>query len=224
MQLFRSPVHSGAYAVRFLYLGAMIGFFFFTTQFLQEVLGFDPLQAGVGFLPMTAVNFAVAMAIPRLAGRLPTSFPLLTGILMTLAGMFWLSRVGVDSEYWTDVALPMVLIGAGQGLAFAPLTSFGIVGAPAADAGAASGLVNTFHQVGTCLGLGIAVAAAATVPSGPVMAHLAAQVSAALTTGSILLLLALAVAAALILPAELAERRTRTLPAARPVALAETTR
>jgi hypothetical protein len=158
-------------------------------------------------------------------GKMPGSIPLLAGILLTLAGMFWLSRAGVDSGYLTGVALPMVLIGAGQGLAFAPLTSFGIIGAPAADAGAASGLVNTFHQVGTCLGLGIAVAAAATVPAGgPAVAHLAAQVSAALTTGSVLLLLGLAVTAALILPADLAARRTRTPREARPVALAETAR
>jgi EmrB/QacA subfamily drug resistance transporter len=211
LRLFRSRRRTGAYVARFLYLGAMIGFFFFTTQFMQEVLGFDPLQAGLGFLPMTAVNFAVAMGIPRLGRRMPGSIPLLAGILITLAGMFWLSRAGVDSGYWTGVAVPMVLIGAGQGLAFAPLTSFGIIGAPASDAGAASGLVNTFHQVGTCLGLGIAVAAAATAPAGgPAAAHLAAQVSVALTTGSILLLLSLAVAAALILPADLSARRAKT--------------
>ena len=102
----------------------------------------------------------------------------------------------------------MILIGAGQGLAFAPLTSFGIVGAPASDAGAASGLVNTFHQVGTCLGLGFAVAAAAAAPAtGSAAAHLAAQVSVALTTSCVLLFLALSVTAALILPADLAVRR-----------------
>lgn len=225
LRLFRSRRRTGAYVARFLYLGAMIAFFFFTTQFMQDVLGFDPLQAGLGFLPMTAVNFAVAMSIPRLVGKMPGSLPLLAGILLTLAGMFWLSRAGTDSSYLTGVALPMILIGAGQGLAFAPLTSFGITGAPASDAGAASGLVNTFHQVGTCLGLGIAVAAAATVPAaGSAVAHLAAQVSTALTTGSFLLLLALAVTTVLILPADLAARRIRTLPAARPVALAEATR
>ena len=224
LRLFRSRRRTGAYVARFLYLGAMIGFFFFTTQYLQEVLGFDPLQAGIGFLPMTAVNFAVAMSIPRLVGRIPGSIPLVAGILVTLVGMFWLSSAGVDSAYLTGVALPMILIGAGQGLAFAPLTSFGIVGAPAADAGAASGLVNTFHQVGTCLGLGIAVAAAATVPSGPVTVHLAAQVSAALTTGSALLLLALAVTTALILPADLAARRTRTARTAVPAPEAEPAR
>lgn len=211
LRLFASCRRTGAYLARFLYLGAMIAFFFFTTQFMQEVLGFDPLQAGMGFLPMTAVNFVVAMSIPRLVGRMPGSLALLAGILLTLAGMFWLSRVGVDSSYLTGVALPMILIGAGQGLAFAPLTSFGILGAPASDAGAASGLVNTFHQIGTCLGLGIAVAAAATVPTGgPAAAHLSAEVSAALTTGSVLLLFALAITAVLILPADLAARRPRT--------------
>ncbi|GAA5198131.1 hypothetical protein GCM10023346_34580 [Arthrobacter gyeryongensis] len=174
---------------------------------------------------MTAVNFAVAMGIPRLIGSLPGSISLVAGILITLAGMSWLSRVGVDSAYLTGVALPMVLIGAGQGLAFAPLTSFGIIGAPASDAGAASGLVNTFHQVGTCLGLGIAVAAAATVPTtSSAVAHLAAQVSADLTTGSILLLLALAVTAALILPADVAARRAVTLREVVPAPQLETAR
>lgn len=217
LRLFTSRRRTGAYLARFLYLGAMIAFFFFTTLFLQEVLGFDPLQAGMGFLPMTAVNFAVAMSIPRLMGKVPGSIPLVAGVLITLSGMFWLSRVGVDSGYLTGVALPMVLIGAGQGLAFAPLTSFGIIGAPAADAGAASGLVNTFHQVGTCLGLGIAVAAAATVPTtGSAVAHLASQVSVALTTGSFLLLLALIVTAAFILPADLAAHHTKKQPGAAP--------
>ena len=55
---------------------------------MHEALGFDPLQAGLGFPPMTAVNFAVAMSIPRLLGRLPGSIPLAAGILVTLAGMF----------------------------------------------------------------------------------------------------------------------------------------
>ncbi len=222
LRLFASRRRSGAYVARFLYLGAMIAFFFFTTQFLQEVLGFNPLQAGLGFLPMTAVNFAVAMGVPRLLRNIPESLPLTAGVLITLVGMFWLSRVGVGADYLGSVALPMVLIGAGQGLAFAPLTSFGIVGAPAADAGAASGLVNTFHQVGTCLGLGIAVAAATTVTTdGPPAVHLAAQVRAALTTGSVLLVLALAVTAILILPADLAARRGGTSRAAVPAPEAE---
>lgn len=222
LRLFASRRRSGAYLARFLYLGAMIGFFFFTTQLMQEVLGFDPLEAGLGFLPMTVVNFAVAMSIPRLVRRLPGSLPLLAGIALTLAGMLWLSRADAGAGYWLGIAAPMVLIGAGQGLAFAPLTSFGIVGAPPSDAGAASGLVNTFHQVGTCLGLGIGVAAAAAVAPGgmsggsaaaDIAAHLAAQVSAALTAGCVLLLLSLLVALVIILPADLVARRTASRPA-----------
>lgn len=76
-------------------------------------------------------------------------------------GIFWLSRITVDSSYLTAVALPMLVVGVGQGFAFAPLTNLGISGATASDAGAASGIVNTFHQVGTSLGLGALVAPAA---------------------------------------------------------------
>ncbi|MEV7635407.1 MFS transporter [Pseudarthrobacter enclensis] len=209
LRLFASRRRTGAYLARFLYMGPMIGFFYFTTQFMQGVLGFDPLQAGMGFLPMTAVNFAVAMAVPRLTPRIPGSVPLLAGILLTLAGMLCLSGVAPDTGFLTGLALPMVLLGAGQGLAFAPLTSFGISGAPASDAGAASGLLNTFHQLGMCLGLGVAVAAASIVPdsSGPASVLLAGQVGAALSMGSALLVLGLVIAVALILPADLASRR-----------------
>ena len=132
----------------------MIGFFYFTTQFLQDALGFTPLQAGLGFLPMTVVNFAVAMAIPRLGAPDPQRRPARRpASRVTLAGMVWLSRVGVGDTYLTAVALPMVLIGAGQGLAFAPLTNAGIAGVAPTDAGAASGLLNTAHQLGMALGL-----------------------------------------------------------------------
>ena len=75
--------------------------------------------------------------------------------------MAWLSLVHPGSTYLTAIALPMILIGAGQGLAFAPLTSAGISGVQAEDAGAASGLVNTAHQLGSALGLGILVAVSA---------------------------------------------------------------
>ena len=73
LRLFASRERSGAYAARMLYLGAMIGFFYFTTQLMQDALGFTPLQAGLGFLPMSLVNFAVALAIPRLSRRIPNA-------------------------------------------------------------------------------------------------------------------------------------------------------
>lgn len=148
-----------------LFLGAMIGFFFFTTQFLQGVYGWTPLEAGLGFLPMTAVNFVVAMAVPRLTTRVGNAALLVTGVAVTTVGMAWLSTLQPGGPYLAAIALPMVLIGIGQGLAFAPLTSAGIAGVTARDAGAASGLVNTAHQLGSALGLGILVAVAASAGS-----------------------------------------------------------
>jgi Major Facilitator Superfamily len=201
LRLFGSRARVGAYLARLLYLGAMIGFFYFGTQYLQGVLGFSAFEAGVAFFPMTVVNFAVAMAIPRLTARLGQAVPLAAGVTLTLIGMVWLSRVPVSGSYWDAVALPMAAIGAGQGLAFAPMTSAGIARVGTGDASAASGMVNTFHQVGMVLGLGVLIAASAhaghglTAPAAVLTAH----VSTALTAGSVLL--------ALILPAELAERR-----------------
>ena len=194
LQLFADRRRWGAYAARALYLGAMMGFFFFTTQLMQGVLGFTAFEAGLGFLPMTAVNFAVATAVPRLTARFGDGTVLVAGVALTLAGMAWLAQVDQTSAYVTAVALPMVLIGAGQGLAFAPLTSFGIAGARAEDAGAASGLVNTAHQLGTAVGLAVLVAASASVTD------LSVRVSTALAWGSGLLVGALVVAIAVIVP------------------------
>lgn len=201
LRLFASRERSGAYAARLFYLGAMIGFFYFTTQYLQDGLGFTPLQAGLGFLPMTMVNFVVAMLIPRLSARISTAVLIAVGTALTLAGMIWLSRVGLDGTYLLAVALPMVLVGAGQGLAFAPLTNAGISGVAPQDAGAASGLVNTAHQLGMALGLGILVtvsAHAGTGVDGPVA--VAEHVQVALTAGSALLAVALLIAVAVIIP------------------------
>jgi predicted MFS family arabinose efflux permease len=162
LRLFEDRRRTAAYVSRALYLGAMIGFFFFTTQLMQYVYGFSAMEAGLGFLPMSVVNFAVALAVPRLARRVGNAALLLgAGVALTALGTAWLSQADAGAAYVVAVALPMLFIGAGQGLAFAPLTSFGIVDAPAADAGAASGMVNTFHQLGMALGLAVLVALSA---------------------------------------------------------------
>jgi EmrB/QacA subfamily drug resistance transporter len=208
LRLFRSRERSGAYAARMLYLGAMIGFFFYTTQYLQDALGFTPLQAGLGFLPMSLVNFAVALAVPRLSARIPNGVLLAGGTAVTFLGMAWLSRVGVGDAYLGSVALPMVLLGVGQGLAFAPLTNAGIAGVAPADAGAASGLVNSAHQLGTALGLAVLAAVALRTGaglSGP--AAVTEHVRAALTGSSVMLAVGLVVVLVLIIPAGRIHRR-----------------
>jgi hypothetical protein len=135
--------------------------------------------------------------------------PLAAGVTLTMAGMAWLAQVQATSSYWASVAVPMVLIGAGQGLAFAPLTSAGIAGVGARDAGAASGLVNTFHQLGMALGLSMLVAVSASSGHGltSAAAVLTVHVHTALSAGTILLAASLLAVLGLIVPARLHSRR-----------------
>ncbi len=150
---------------------------------------------------MSLVNFAVAMAIPRLGTRIPNAVLIAAGTAITLIGMVWLSRIGAGDAYLTSVALPMLLVGTGQGLAFAPLTTAGIAGVVPGDAGAASGLVNTAHQLGMAVGLAVLVAVSANAGTGLAgPAAVTAHVSAALLGSRALLAVALLVALVVILP------------------------
>jgi EmrB/QacA subfamily drug resistance transporter len=198
--LFTNRQRLGAYLSRLLYLGAMMGFFFFTTQYMQGILHFSPLQAGMGFLPMSMINFVVALLVVRLVKRFGGARVLIAGTLLTSLGMAWLSLVTQGSNYWLSVALPMVLIGIGQGLAFAPMTSFGLTEIKPKDAGAASGVVNTFHQVGSALGLSILVAMGAALSSPAAAERVALQqrVNVALLGSTILLGFALIIVLTLI--------------------------
>jgi EmrB/QacA subfamily drug resistance transporter len=202
LRLFRSRERSGAYAARLLFLGAMMGFWFFITQYLQSVLGFSPLQAGLAFLPMTLANFVVAVAIPKLTQRFDNARVLAGGLALTLIGMAWLSRLSADTAYLTSVALPMILIGAGQGATLSPLTVAGIAGVASEDAGAASGLVNVAHQLGGSFGLGVLVVVFAAAGSGALDARamLAHRVATSLIGGTAMLALALVLVLALIVP------------------------
>ncbi len=195
LRLFASRERAAAYAARVLFLGAMVGFWFFTTQFLQGVLGFSPFEAGLAYLPTTIPNFASAMAVPRLSRRFGNGRVLAAGLATTALGMLWLSGVAVDSSYATGIALPMVLLGLGQGCTLSPLTVAGIAGVRSEDAGAASGLVNAAHQLGGSLGLAVLVVVFAAVGTGGLdsQALLAHRIAASFTAGALMLLLALAV-------------------------------
>jgi MFS family permease len=178
-----------------LFLGGAVGFWFFSTQFLQGVLHLRPLQAGLAFLPVTLPNFASAMAVPALARRFGNERLLLVGLLLGVAGLLWLGLADADASYWTQVAPPMLLIGFGQGLLLAPLTAAGVAGVTREDAGAASGMVNVAHQLGGALGLGLLVLvfASAAPSAAQGTAALAHRISAVMDVSASLLGLALAV-------------------------------
>lgn len=193
--LFASRERSGAYAARVLYLGAMIGFFFFTTLYLQDVVGYGPALSGLAFVPATMLHFPFAIAVPRLVRRFGQHRLLVLGVVIGIAGMAWLSRADAGSNYLVSVALPMVLIGISQGLTLSPLTSSGVAGVSPEDAGAASGAVNVAHQLGNSVGLSVLVAVSV-IGSGSLNGRdlLAYRIAMALDTATVMLALALVAA------------------------------
>ena len=214
LHLFADRRRLGAYVARLLVVGGMFSTFFFLTQFLQGVRGYSPLQAGIAFLPMTAVMFTMGRIVPRLVLRLGNSTVLFAGLAIAVGGIAWLSRITAGTAYFPHIAIPLALVGTGIGIAFAPLTAAGIAGVAQADAGAASGLLNVAQQLGASLGLGILITVfaaagrdAARHPVAGASAQLEARhelahsVATAVTGSAAFLALALAVAVVLMRPA-----------------------
>ncbi|GAB3599296.1 MFS transporter [Microbacterium tumbae] len=200
LRILRSRLRGGAFIARMLFAGSIFGCFFFTSQYMQAVLGLTPLQAGIAFLPMTAVQFALSLLVPRLTRRLGNAFLVTAGLAITFTGMAWLSLIDEQSSYWAAVALPMLLLGAGQGIGFAPLTAAGVAGIDERDAGAAAGAVNVAHQLGGALGVSVMVAVATASAPGESTAAVASESAIGLATGAVLLGIAFLAAMALILP------------------------
>ncbi|WP_447648151.1 MFS transporter [Microbacterium forte] len=211
LRLFADSGRSAAYVARMLFMGAIMGFTFYCSQFLQIVLGFDPLTAGLAFLPMTVVNFGVAIAVAPLTRRFGNSWLLVTGLSVTAAGMALLGLVSPQSEYLTGVFVPLLLVGVGQGLALAPLTVAGILGVAPADAGAGSGVVNVAHQIGGSLGLAVLVTVSAAIAGNAVTVDTLARQSSAAFVGAAIMLCAALVTVAVpsILNRRSARRRGR---------------
>ncbi len=192
LRLFRSRERAGAYLARLLFLGANVGFFFFATQFMQGVLGYSPALTGLAFLPAMVVNFIVALRVPQLMARLGATRLLVASMIASLLGLLWLSLLPAEATYWGSLALPMLLIGLGQGGAMAPLTQSGIAGVADQDAGAASGVVNAAHQLGGSLGLAGQVAASVIASEGLAgIALLAHRVDNAMLAAAVMVFLAL---------------------------------
>ena len=157
LRLFADGQRAASYVARLLLVGGMFGMFFFATQFLQVVLGFSPVRAGLAFLPMTILLFGVSRLAARLLGRVPPVPLILAGMVPVIAGMAWLSQISPATSYVPGVLGPMILFGVGVGLAFVPLTTSALAGVRPADAGAASSMVNVTQQVGGAVGLAVLV-------------------------------------------------------------------
>jgi len=178
LRLFADMGRSGSFVARLLLVAGMFGMFFFLTQFLQDVLGFGALRAGIAFLPMTALLFAVSRLAPRLIPRVGGYRLMLIGMVPVVIGMAWLSRVSPATSYWSGVFGPMALLGGGMGLVFVPLTTTSLAGVRPQDSGAASSMVNVMQQLGGSVGLAVLVAVFGTATRDSA-AHPVAGLSAA---------------------------------------------
>jgi len=178
LRLFADMSRSGSFVARLLLVAGMFGMFFFLTQFLQDVLGFGALEAGIAFLPMTALLFAVSRLAPRLIPRVGGYRLMLIGMVPVIIGMAWLSRVSPATSYWSGVFGPMALLGGGMGLVFVPLTTTSLAGVRPQDSGAASSMVNVMQQLGGSVGLAVLVAVFGTATRDSA-AHPVAGLSAA---------------------------------------------
>jgi EmrB/QacA subfamily drug resistance transporter len=185
LRIFANRNRSGAYGLSLAIGAALSGMLFLLTLFLQNVLGFTPLQAGFAFLP-TALGVGVGAGLTsRLIGRVGPRIPMTTGALLVAIGMFWLSAVTVHANYLADVLGPLVILAIGLGMAFVSTSVTAISGVQPNESGLASALLNVGRQLGGSLGIAIMGTIATTVTRNQLAAgHVThAVVNGALTAG-----------------------------------------
>jgi EmrB/QacA subfamily drug resistance transporter len=156
LRIFRSRTITGANLVQGLSVVAMFGMFFLGALYLQHVLGYDALQTGLAFLPATLAMAALSLGYSeKLITRFGPRNALLPGLVLIGAALAYFTQAPVDGTYAVHVLPVMLLLGTGAGIAFPALMTLAMSDATPADAGLASGLVNTTVQVGGAIGLAV---------------------------------------------------------------------
>ncbi|HWF36774.1 MAG TPA: MFS transporter [Solirubrobacteraceae bacterium] len=160
LRIYASRTLSAANVVVLFVGAASFAMWFFVSLYLQEVLGYSPIKAGLAFLPMTLCIVAGSVVASRFVLRIGAKPMLIAGLLSQAAGLLLFARVGVNGAYLSDVIAPSLLVAIGIPLSFVPSTISAVHGVPAAEAGLASALVNTARLVGGALGLAVLAAIA----------------------------------------------------------------
>ncbi|MGR8825934.1 MFS transporter [Leuconostoc mesenteroides] len=187
LKIFANRERSGAYIARFIFMGAMFSYWFLTPQAMQNALHFSTLMAGFSFIPMSIPQFISGMRSADLSARFGNTKILIMGITLSLIGLLIPTFISINHGYWLVVALPMVLLGFGQGLTLSPLTVAGVAHTGPEIAGAASGVVNTTHQIGSSVGLSLIVAMTSGIKS-PAILYQHAMILDSLLVGIALLI------------------------------------
>lgn len=185
--------------------GAMVGLFFALSVFMQAVLGYDALTAGLTQLPLAGALVVAAGVAPMLLTRLGAPRSLAGGLVVLAAGLVWLALAPSTADFVTHLLGPSIVIGAGLGIAFIAATSLAVDGVQGGEAGLAGGLVNTSQQIGGALGLAVLATVAASRTDG--LLQSGASSADAMTGGfSLLFFVAAAIALAAAGVAMLARR------------------
>ena len=152
LSLFRKPTFTGASVVAFSLSSAMFAMFLYLVLYIQTLLGLSPLQTGLRFLPFTVISFFAAAASGNLTERIPVRLLLGAGLAMVSGGLF-LMRGLTPSSHWTALLAGFIVAGLGVGLVNPALASTAIGVVPPQRSGMASGINNTFRQVGIATGI-----------------------------------------------------------------------
>lgn len=154
-RLFRVGVVLGSNVASALFGAAIFGMFFVITLYLQRVLGYLPLEAGLAWLALSVTALLASAGGAGLVTRVGPRVPLVTGLSIATAGLWLLSRLPQDARYLHDVMPALAVSGLGIGLAFVTLSIGALEGVNEPDAGLASGLVNATQQIGGALGVAV---------------------------------------------------------------------
>ncbi len=155
LHIFRIRNLSGANMLMFCMTAGMFSVFFFTTLYLQQVLGYTPVKTGFSFLIMPVIIAITATNIPRLIQKIGYKPILVVAPLIVASGLFYLSHIPPDGTFWGNVAPGLSLMALGMGSTFVSVTIAATSGVPHHESGLASGILNTARQIGGALGLAV---------------------------------------------------------------------
>ena len=152
---FRRRTLAGANGIGLIVGTTVFGTFYLLSLYMQLVLGFSPIETGVGYLAVALTAVAASGVAQALVTRLGVKPVLATGLALLGVGLILFTQVSVDGSYVADLLPGFILVGVGLGFSFVPVSIAGLAGVAGREAGLASGLINTSQQIGGALGLAI---------------------------------------------------------------------
>jgi len=208
--IFRTRTVTGANVAGFILGTAMFSMFLMLTLYMQQVLGYSAMETGVAYIAVAGTAILWSALAAQLVTRIGVKPVLATGMVALTAGLVLFTQVSVGGSYVTDLLPGFLLVGLGIGFAFVPISIAALAGVQPAEAGLASGLINTSQQIGGALGIA-ALSTIATSRTGDALAAgtaapaaLVDGFTAAFVAGAVIAALGIAAALTLIRREELA--------------------